>query len=579
MTSTPVRTRFAPSPTGSLHIGGARTAFLCKLFAKKHGGDFILRIEDTDQARNSAESLIGILDDLKWLGLDFAEGPDIEAVRRGELKDIGPHGPYFQSQRLDIYNSYLQKLLDMGRAYFAWETPEELAAQRNNAQPDEAYGHVRPKVLVTDENEAKRLAGGKPIMVRFVVPNVTVHVDDLVMGPTDFPPEHLNDFVIRKSDGMPTYHFAVVVDDALMQISHVIRAQEHFSNTPKHVALQQAFGLPTPAYAHLPLVFNSQGKKMSKREKDKVVKRFAKKWLGEKAGGNSLAVLAEQVQSALKDGPASEALTRQLDAWLKDPDLVIPQGAVREAIADVVGVPIAERPEIDVSDFKKAGFYSEAILNYIALLGWSPGTGEEIFTPEELVEAFNLEQVSKTNARFDRKKLVSFNLTHCNDDMSGDVVLKDKQLVAFKQYLESVGNARLLGIGDVKLRLLLEAKKGWRLYSDVEKVADPLFLPLSELRYDPVSVAKEGLNPGEPGRELLKGVTEVLKNQSEWGEAGLEAAVLGWCGERGLELKDIAPKIRVALTGTTVSPALWPSLVLVGREGVMERLEGFLRGV
>ncbi len=576
MTATSVRTRFAPSPTGSLHIGGARTAFLCKLFAKKHGGDFILRIEDTDLARNSAESLIGILDDMKWLGLDFAEGPDIEAVRRGELKDFGSHGPYFQSQRVEIYNSYIQKLLDAGQAYFAWETPEELAAMRQNAGPEETYGHVRPKVLVTDANEAKRLAGGKPIVVRFVAPDRAVHVDDLVMGPTDFPPEHLNDFVIRKSDGMPTYHFAVVVDDALMQISHVIRAQEHFSNTPKHVALQMAFGLPIPAFAHLPLVFNSQGKKMSKREKDKVVKRFAKKWLGEKSGENSLASLADQVERMLKNGESGAALTKQIDAWMKDPDLVIPQGAVREAIADVVGVPIAERPEIDVSDFKKAGFYSEAILNYIALLGWSPGTGKEIFTPEELVQAFNLEQVSKTNARFDRKKLVSFNLTHCNDDMSGEAVRKEKQLVAFKQYLQSVGNERLLGIGDAKLRLLLEAKKGWRLYSDVEKVADPLFLPVGELKYDAASVAKEALNPGEKGRELLQGVAEVLQGQKDWEEHALEAAVMGWCEKQGIELKDIAPKVRVALTGTTVSPALWPSLVLVGREGVMERLTSFL---
>ncbi len=576
MTATTVRTRFAPSPTGSLHIGGARTAFLCKLFAKKHGGDFILRIEDTDQARNSAESLIGILDDMKWLGLDFAEGPDIEAVRRGELKDFGPYGPYFQSQRLEIYNSYIQKLLDAGRAYFAWETPEELAALRQNAGPDDAYGHVRPKHLVTDANEAKRLANGKPVMVRFLVPDVQIHVDDLVMGPTDFPPEHLNDFVIRKSDGMPTYHFAVVVDDSLMRISHVIRAQEHFSNTPKHVALQMAFGLPSPQFAHLPLVFNSQGKKMSKREKDKVVKRFAKKWLGEKEGGNSIGSLADKVKSAVKIADTADALVKQVEAWLKDPDLVLPQGTVREAIADVVGVPIAERPEIDVSDFKKAGFYAEAILNYIALLGWSPGTGKEIFTPAELVEAFNLEQVSKTNARFDRKKLVSFNLTHCNDDMSGDAGRKEKQLVAFKQYLESVGNARLAGIGDAKLRILLEAKKGWRLYSDVEKVAGPLFMPLSELTYDEGAVAKEGLRKGEAGRELLAGVTEVLRGQKDWEEPALEAAVMAWCGEKGIELKEIAPKVRVALTGTTVSPALWPSLVLVGREGVMERLDGFL---
>ncbi len=575
MTTPAVRTRFAPSPTGSLHIGGARTAFLSRLFAKKHGGDFILRIEDTDQARNSAESLIGILDDLQWLELEYDEGPDRDAVRQGVLKDFGPYGPYFQSQRKEIYDSYIERLLAAGQAYYAWETPEELAAMRK-AAPEESYGHTRPDRLVTDAAEAERLAAGKPIVVRFVAPQNTVHVDDLVMGPTDFPAEHVNDFVIRKSDGMPTYHFAVVVDDALMQVSHVIRAQEHFSNTPKHVALQHALGLPVPQFAHLPLVFNAQGKKMSKREKDKVVKRFAKKWLQDKSGANSIDSLAAATSARLQGAEPESALAPQIDAWMKDPDLVIPQGHIREAIADIVGVPAVERPEIDVLDFKKAGFYSEAILNYIALLGWSPGTGQEIFTPDELVQAFELEKVSKTNARFDRKKLVNFNLTHCQNDMSDGPERKRKQRDAFLDYLKSVDEQRLLALPLEKIDLLLEAKKGWRLYADVVQVAVPLFTPLAELRIDEKALDKEELRPGQPGRDLLRDVLAVLESTTDWTETGLETAVHAWLDAKGLEVKNIAPKIRVALTGTTVSPALWPTLVLVGRDSALERIRHFL---
>ncbi|MDR1744249.1 MAG: glutamate--tRNA ligase [Planctomycetota bacterium] len=576
MTTAKTRTRFAPSPTGALHIGGARTAFLCMLFAKKHGGDFILRVEDTDQARNSAESLVGILEDMKWLGIPFAEGPDIDAVRRGELADFGPCGSYYQSKRGDIYEEYFQKLLAAGRAYYAWETPEELEKLRTLSGPQDSYGFVRPEKRITDHEEALRLAAGKPVVIRFVAPGTSIHVDDMVLGPTDFPAEHVNDFVIRKSDGMPTYHFAVVVDDALMRITHVIRAQEHFSNTPKHVALQQALGLPTPRFAHLPLVFNAQGKKMSKREKDKVVKRYAKKWLADKGGANTMDVLLAAVRERVGAAYPNIDFPSIVANWLADADTVIPQGDIREAIADLVNVPQSERPEIDVADFRKAGFFSDAILNYIALLGWSPGTGQEIFSRDELVQVFDLGKVSKTNARFDRKKLVAFNVEHCNNAMSGSPEQRAGQRTAFRQYLEANGNTRLMALSDRQLDTLLEAKKGWRLYSDVMQIAEPLFMPVDEIRYDETACAKALLGKGEKGREQLEGVLAVLKAQPDWSDTSLETAVLEWAAARGLELKDIAPKIRIALTGTTVSPALWPTLVLLGRDETLKRVELFL---
>ncbi|UCC29124.1 MAG: glutamate--tRNA ligase, partial [Phycisphaerales bacterium] len=293
-----VRVRFAPSPTGYLHIGGARTVLFNWLVARKAGGTFVLRIEDTDRTRHVEDSVRKILDDLCWLGFDWDEGPEIG----------GDYGPYFQSRRLDIYDRYLQQLLDSGNAYYALETPEQLQAMREAATAKEGgFRYPRPDPLPTIEQGLAARAEGRAVVMRFKMPDEDITVSDEILGEVRLAADQHEDFVIQKGDGFPTYHLACVVDDELMEITHVLRGQEHLMNTPKHVALQRALGFAVPKYAHLPVIFNMDGSKMSKRDKDKAVKK---------------------------------------------------------------GLP---PPEIDVHDFRMAGYIPEAVVNFISLLGWSVG--------------------------------------------------------------------------------------------------------------------------------------------------------------------------------------------------------------
>ncbi|MCH8853986.1 MAG: glutamate--tRNA ligase, partial [Planctomycetes bacterium] len=355
MTDSSVRVRFAPSPTGYLHVGGARTALFNWLLARKHGGQLVLRIEDTDQKREVGDSLPKILDDLRWLGLDWDEGPE----------SGGDCGPYFQSKRLDLYDKYCQQLLDSGDAYYAFDTPEELAAMREEAKrKKQTFKYPRPHAFATADDAERAKADGKPAVVRFKMPDHDITVTDTILGEVTLSKDDLEDFVIRKADGFPTYHFACVVDDELMKISHVLRGSEHLNNTPKHIAIQQALGFATPVYAHMPIIMNMSGSKMSKRDKEKAIAK---------------------------------------------------------------GEP---PPEIEVHDFRAAGFLPEALLNFIALLGWSPGDDREDFALDELVEAFTLERIGKTSAKFDRVKLLSF-----NTDWSARVS-SDRLLAAFKDFLQ-----------------------------------------------------------------------------------------------------------------------------------------------
>ena len=262
MASGAVRVRFAPSPTGYLHVGGARTALFNWLLARKLGGRFILRIEDTDQGRNLQDSLPKILQDLRWLGLQWDEGPEVG----------GDYGPYLQSQRLALYHDYARRLLEAGDAYYSWESREELEALREQARLERRpYKYRRPDPLpgIAQGEDAKRT--GRPVVVRFKMPEADVTVRDQILGDVEIKRAELEDFVILKADGWPTYHFACVVDDELMAVTHVLRGQEHLMNTPKHVAMQQALGFRTPEYAHLTVICNMNGSKMSKRDKEKAL--------------------------------------------------------------------------------------------------------------------------------------------------------------------------------------------------------------------------------------------------------------------------------------------------------------------
>ena len=276
-TRKPPVTRFAPSPTGMLHIGGARTALFSWAYARGRGGKFLLRIEDTDQARSTPEATRRIVEDLAWLGLDWDEGPDADAVAAGGdpyENTIGDHGPYFQSQRLPTYADAVATLLESGRAYRCYKTPEQLTAERDAARAaGKPYKYDRGEsTSLSDAQIAEYEAEGRPFVIRFRVPDEDVVVHDEVLGDVVTAAAELEDFVIQKSDDFPTFHLAVVCDDEAMNVTHVIRGQEHLNNTPRHVALQDALGFRRPTYAHIPLIFNADGSKMSKRDKAKAAR-------------------------------------------------------------------------------------------------------------------------------------------------------------------------------------------------------------------------------------------------------------------------------------------------------------------
>ncbi|MHC4976165.1 MAG: glutamate--tRNA ligase, partial [Planctomycetota bacterium] len=378
-----VITRFAPSPTGRLHIGGARTALFNWAWARKHSGRFVLRIEDTDQARSSEQATTQILESLAWLGIDWNEGPTLNELG-GDPRSVGP---FYQAQRLDSYHAVIDQLLEMDRAYHAFETTEELDALRKEARAaKKQFRYNRAALDIPKDERFSRAESGEPHVIRFRMPDEAVTVNDEIRGEVTVQPEELEDFVILKKDRFPTYHFAVVCDDQAMGVTHVVRGQEHLSNAFKHVALQQALGYSTPVYAHLPLIFSEDGSKMSKRDKDKVARNHCK-------------------QNSITTPPDGVVPQDEFEAWLKDSKSQLPLDQL-VALANALGIDL---PEIDVTDFDEAGYLPEVVCNYISLLGWSPGDDIEKFDMDFLIERFELTRIAKTNAKFDRKKLLAFN--------------------------------------------------------------------------------------------------------------------------------------------------------------------------
>jgi glutamyl-tRNA synthetase len=314
-----IRVRFAPSPTGYLHVGGARTALFNWLFARRHGGTFVLRIEDTDAERSSWEMVAGIVEGLRWLGLDWDEGPDVG----------GPHGPYFQSQRLDEYRAVIERLIAAGRAYPCYCSNETLQARRQAAEAaGGGWMYDRTCRQLSPEDIARLDAAGTPRAIRLLVPAGVTSFTDLVHGEIRFDNRNIEDFVVRRSDGQPTYHLSVVADDIDMAITHVVRGDDHISNTPKHVLLFQALGQAVPAFAHVPLILGTDKKRLSKRH-----------------GATS------------------------------------------------------------VTEYQRMGYLPEAMVNFLALLGWSPGDDRELLSRDELIGAFALEGISGGNAVFNPEKL------------------------------------------------------------------------------------------------------------------------------------------------------------------------------
>jgi len=474
-----LRTRYAPSPTGYLHVGGARTALYNLLLARRSGGQFLLRIEDTDRRRHDESAVQKIVSDLRWLGIEWDEGVEVG----------GPYGPYRQSERLDIYSDCVRRLLEAGKAYYAFDTPEELEAMRRQAAAQKRdFRYPRPASLPTSVDVQVARKAGRPVVVRFCCPCRDVTIYDEAFGEVTMPASEAEDFVIQKDDGYPTFYLANVVDDAMMQIDLVMRGQEFLGQTWRQVLLREALDLPEPRYAHLPLITDMQGRKLSKREGD-----------------------------------------------------------------------------VDVHAFRQAGYLPEALLNFIALLGWAPGGDREKLTLTEMVELFSIDRIGKTNAKFDRAKLLAFN----TDAVAA--AAPQRLLAGLKDFL-SLNDTPIPRDDDGLLRRLLAANKGFRTFADIVAKAAVLFVPDGQFQYDPEAVGKVLLRNDGQGLSVLRAVRGRLA-ECRWTEADLEALIKTFCQASGLSLGKVAQPIRVAVTGRTVSPAIFDTLVILGRDRTLSRID------
>ncbi len=476
-----VRVRFAPSPTGFLHIGGSRTALLNWLFARHHGGAFVLRIEDTDRVRSTKEYLDAILEDMRWLGLDWDEGPEIG----------GDFGPYLQSQRTESYGPYAERLVQEGRAYRCFCTPEELEDRRSRAQAEDGgWVYDRKCLDLSDGERDARLEEGHPSVIRFRVPEGKTAFDDMVLGRIEFDNAELDDLVIVRQDGTATYNFAVVVDDMEMAISHVIRGADHISNTPRQILIWEALGQDAPTFAHQPLVLAPDKQVMSKR---------------------------------------------------------------RGAIA--------------VGEYRRRGYVAEAVVNYMALLGWSYGDDQEFYTLADLLANFGMGRVSRKPAAFDPQKLDWMNeqwikrldvpdrTDRVAPYLRAEGLIPDRMDAGERARLEQI--VELLGD---RIKVL----------ADVPELAG--FFLARDVVYDNIAVSKVLTKPGAD--EVLVGLRRILSDSPSFEPDTLEAAMREFAEEVGLSLGKVVQPLRVALTGRTASPGIFETLSLLGRETSLARIDG-----
>ena len=530
-------TRFAPSPTGYLHVGGARTALFNWLWAKRTGGTFILRIEDTDQKRNTPTAARQVMDDLKWLGIEWDEGPEVG----------GDNGPYYQSQRKDIYDKYIKQLLDEGKAYYCFDTPEELDALR---EQDRGFTYTRPAELPGAEEAEKARAQGRPVTVRFAAPNEIVAVQDIVRGVITFAAGEIGDFIIQKSDGFPTYNFACVVDDYLMKVTHVVRGQEHLNNTPGQQALWQAlFGdAALPKYAHMSVTVSDSGGKLSKRERPKALRT---------------AIKASQDIDLDELAKAGRITREELDSFITGK--TTPDMPIVGAMAQYLGVAL---PEINIVDFFKSGYVPEAMVNFLALLGWNPGDNREIMVLDELIEAFDLARLTKANSLFDRQKLIAFNTEHIR--MTPD----QKRLEHFKDYLKEV-ESPVVRADDLLLSRIIKLCEGARTLADIERKCRFLFMENDRIEYDDKAVKKVLLK--SDGLAVLEVVRDRLAIIDGLTEQAVEDMLRSLAEEKQLGLGKVAQPLRVAICGTTVSLQIFDSIEMLGKENTLKRIDNTLR--
>jgi glutamyl-tRNA synthetase len=474
-----MRLRFAPSPTGYLHVGGARTALFNWLLARRRGGAFVLRIEDTDLERSSTEMVDGILEGMRWLGLDWDEGPDVG----------GPHGPYFQAARADHHRKMAADLVAGGRAYYCYCTPEDLQAKRQAGEKTGGgWRYDRTCAALTPDEVAAREREGRPRAVRFRVPPGAREFQDLVHGPITFDLAHVEDFVILRSGGHPTYQLSVVSDDIEMGITHVIRGDDHISNTPKQILLYEAMGAPVPAFAHVPLILGTDKKRLSKRH-----------------GATS------------------------------------------------------------VMDYARRGYLPEAMVNFLALLGWSPGTDQEIFTREELITAFEVGSISTGDAVFNPDKLDWVNQQHLFRLSPDDLAARVKPLLE----AEGLWNDAYLAERRDWFYAVLELLKP-RARTLVEFTSVGRFFFTDAIEYDQTAVKKHVGAAGMP--DLLTNLNARLAALPVFDIPSTEQAVRGFAEEKGVKAPAVMQALRVAVTGKTASPGLFEVLALVGRDRTVARV-------
>ncbi|MCZ4407714.1 glutamate--tRNA ligase [Cryomorphaceae bacterium 1068] len=495
-----VRVRFAPSPTGPLHMGGVRTALYNYLFAKKNGGSFILRIEDTDQNRYVAGAENYIKEALAWCGMTPDEGPGFG----------GDFGPYRQSERKAMYREYADQLLKSGNAYYAFDTPDELDAMRERLKKAKVASpqynaitreSMRNSLTLSEEDVAKLLEEGHPYVIRFKMPRKEdVRVNDLIRGWVVVNTTQLDDKVLFKSDGMPTYHLANIVDDHKMEITHVIRGEEWLPSAPLHVLLYDAFGWEAPQFAHLPLLLRPDGNgKLSKRDGDRLgFPVFPLKWTDPKTGEKA-------------------------------------------------------------SGYKQNGYFSESFVNMLAMLGWNPGTPQEIFSMNELIEAFSLERVGKAGAKFDPNKTKWFNQQYLrakSDEELGELIAP---LAKEKGY-------------DVDLKYLSEVSRLMKERASFlpEIVENGSYLFEAPAEYDEKTARKKWK---EDTPEVMANLMADFSAISDWNAENCEAAFKNYLEKTELGMGRVLPNLRLAITGQGMGPSMFDIMALLGKEECLNRIK------
>jgi len=512
-----VRTRFAPSPTGFLHIGGVRTALFNWLYARRHGGRFVLRIDDTDAERNLDEALRPILHGFRWLGIDWDEGPEVG----------GDFGPYYQSQRQDRYRAAVETLLDRELAYRDYATTEELQAEREQAQSARLrFIYSRRWMAETDERRAKFEAEGRKGVVRLKMPrHGTCRFTDHVRGPMEVEWALEQDHVIQRADGSCLYNLANIVDDHDMQITHVIRAEEHLSNTPRQIFMARGLGFKPPEFAHLPFV--------------------------------------------AEPGSKNKLSKRKLAKYLRHPDFAKLNEHGR-AIAAAIGLETSDdtfNPVI-VDFYEQVGYLPDALVNYLLLLGWALDDKTEFLTRAEMIEHFSLERVNKAAASFDPKKLSAFQEHYM-------VALPaDEKVDRVLPYLEKAGLVPAAGATEARPRvheIVAAAGDRIKVAGDILDYRD-FFVADGELPYDEKAFDKRLRKP-EEAAGLLRAFRDRLEGEERFDAGSLESLLHGFVEAEGIKIGKVIHALRVAVTGKAVGFGMFDTLAILGKERCLARID------